>query len=259
MTEDFVRRVSGVAALADPVRRALYEHVSHQGEPISREQAATLAGVPVHTARFHLDRLVESGLLEVEYRRLSGRSGPGAGRPAKLYRRAAQEVAVSVPPRRYDLAGLLLADAVAESARSGVPATDALGDVARRRGRAMVRPGAPETRVPTGTLPEAVEPADDVVGRACAVLAEHGYAPRVVGGAIHLANCPFHALVRDHPELVCGMNLALLDGLADGLGDGLGAATDGHSSLRARLDPAEGRCCVVLEPSAFTESSPAAM
>lgn len=229
MTEDFARRVSGVAALADPVRRALYEHVSQQVEPISREQVAALAGVPVHTARFHLDRLVDSGLLEVEYRRLSGRSGPGAGRPAKLYRRAAQEVAVSVPPRRYDLAGLLLADAVAESARTGAPAADALSDGARRRGRALA--------------PDPAEPSDDVVGRACAVLAEHGYAPRVVGDAIHLANCPFHALVRDHPELVCGMNLALLDGLADGLG----AATEGPAPLRARLDPAEGRCCVVLE------------
>jgi len=241
MTEDFVRRVSGVAALADPVRRALYERVGEQDDALSREQVAALADVPVHTARFHLDRLVQAGLLEVEYRRLSGRSGPGAGRPAKLYRRAARDVAVSVPPRRYDLAGMLLADAVEESAGTGVPATDALHAVARRRGRAIADPPADRPGTATG----ATAPGErvDVVGRACALLAEHEYAPRVVGGEIHLANCPFHALVREHTQLVCGMNLALLDGLAEALG----AREDGPPPVRARLDPAEGRCCVVLE------------
>lgn len=235
MSEDLARRVSGVAALADPVRRALYERVAAADEPLSREQVAALATVPVHTARFHLDRLVEAGLLEVEYRRLTGRSGPGAGRPAKLYRRSAGDVAVSLPPRRYDLAGLVLADAVAESARTGVPAADAVRAVAHRRGRAMVSCDA----AGDAALGEPAQAGDgDVVDRVCGVLAEHGYAPRVVGREIHLANCPFHALVHEHGALVCGMNLALLDGVVDGLA---------APALRARLDPAEGRCCVVLD------------
>src|SRR5918911_20308 len=50
-------------------------------------------------AAFHLDKLVEAGLLEASFRRLGERRGPGAGRPAKLYRRGAGEVAASLPPR----------------------------------------------------------------------------------------------------------------------------------------------------------------
>ena len=110
--DDFAAQVAGVSALADPVRRSLYRFVVAQPEPVSRDQAAAGLQLPRHTAKFHLDRLVEEGLLETEFRRLSGRRGPGAGRPAKLYRRGSRQVAVSVPERRYDVAlrdlGLLL-------------------------------------------------------------------------------------------------------------------------------------------------------
>src|SRR5690348_9709069 len=94
---------SGIGALADPARRALYGYVASAREPVSREQAATGCDLPVHSARFHLDRLVDEGLLEVEYKRLTGRTGPGAGRPAKLYRRAEREVSLSLPARHYDV------------------------------------------------------------------------------------------------------------------------------------------------------------
>src|SRR3954453_1949570 len=109
---DLHTRLGQLSALAEPVRRDLYAFVVARREPVTREQAAAGLDVPVHVAKFHLDRLVEDGLLEVEYRRPPGRGGPGAGRPAKLYRRAAREIAVSVPERRYDLAGRVMAGAL---------------------------------------------------------------------------------------------------------------------------------------------------
>ena len=96
---------------------------------MSKDQAAAALGVARSVAAFHLDRLVDDGLLVAEYRRLTGRQGPGAGRPAKLYRRAERGVAVSVPPRRYDLAALLLARAVDEATQTNEP----VAPVARRR------------------------------------------------------------------------------------------------------------------------------
>src|SRR3954454_1833883 len=104
--------VAAVAALAEPTRRRLYEHVVRQPAPVSRDEAAAALGLPRATVAFHLDRLVDERLLDVGYERRSGRTAPGAGRPAKLYRRAACALAVSLPERRYDLAGHLLADAL---------------------------------------------------------------------------------------------------------------------------------------------------
>jgi predicted ArsR family transcriptional regulator len=229
MTDDFARRVAGVAALAEGVRRDLYLYVVAEPEPVSRDQAAAGVGVPRHTAKFHLDRLVEEGLLETEFRRLSGRQGPGAGRPAKLYRRSPGEVAVSLPERHYDLAGRLLAGAIEDSSRDGTPVAVALQSGAQSFGcvlgaEARARAGEPVTAVTAQSA-------------ACDVLAEHGYEPRVVDGSITLQNCPFHRLAREHTDLVCGMNLDLVGALAAGLDD----------HFAARLDPADGRCCVVLD------------
>ena len=124
--DDFAAQVSGVGALAEPARRALYLYVVAQPEPVSRDQAAAGAGLPRHTAKFHLDKLVADGLLDTEYRRLSGRRGPGAGRPTKLYRRSSRQVAVTLPPRHYDLAGQILARAVEDAARDGLPVLQAV-------------------------------------------------------------------------------------------------------------------------------------
>ena len=119
--DDFAAQVTGVGALAEPARRALYRYVVAQPEPVSRDQAAAGAGLPRHTAKFHLDKLVADGLLDTEYRRLSGRRGPGAGRPTKLYRRSSRQLAVSLPPRLYDLAGQILAGAVETAAPRRCP------------------------------------------------------------------------------------------------------------------------------------------
>ncbi len=143
-SDDLAERVGGLAALADPARRELYLFVAAQPEPVSRDQASEGVGAARHTVKFHLDKLVEQGLLDVEYRRLSGRRGPGAGRPTKLYRRSARQVSVTLPDRRYELAAELLAGAVDDSTRTGAPVVEALRAIATAWGvghrRAHPRP-----------------------------------------------------------------------------------------------------------------------
>jgi predicted ArsR family transcriptional regulator len=199
------------AALGDPVRRALYRFVAAASDPVTRDAAAAGVGVAHHVAKFHLDRLVQDGLLVFEYRRPPGRGGPGAGRPAKLYRRADAEVDVTLPPRRYQLAGELLLEAMGTGRN--------LADVARDTGRAT----GSRARQSRSTVSD--------------VLAEHGYEPRAEGRDIVLANCPFHALAHKHTQLVCGMNLAFLEGVVGGLGT---------SKVCPQLDPGHDRCCVRL-------------
>ncbi|CAM4049370.1 metalloregulator ArsR/SmtB family transcription factor [Kibdelosporangium persicum] len=213
--------IEAIAVLQDPVRRRLYEYVAAQDHEVSRNEAAEGAGIQRTLAAFHLDKLVDAGLLETGSRRLSGRSGPGAGRPAKLYRRARAERQFSVPARDYRTAADLLAE-VAEAARLDTE----LQAAARREGRAA--------RAAAG-------PAGDLAG-AKALLAARGYEPRTEGDVLRLVNCPFHVLSERHPALVCGMNLALLEGLIEG--------TEG---LRARMDPRPGLCCVVVERSKNNE------
>ncbi|MFE6459515.1 helix-turn-helix transcriptional regulator [Streptomyces cinereoruber] len=221
--------IEAIAALQDPVRRRLYEYVAAQGREVGRNEAAEATGVARTLAAHHLDRLTEAGLLDSGSRRLTGRSGPGAGRPAKVYTRARAERSVSLPARDYRTAAELLAEAAEQA---GLDA--GLRAAAHRRGEALRGPAAP-----CGGLEEAME-----------VLAARGYEPHLeaVGGAeeeagagervVRMRNCPFHAVAERFPPLVCGMNLALLEGL-------LGA--DGP--VRARMDARPGECCVVVEAS----------
>src|SRR5687768_12773486 len=217
---DRVAQVAAVATLAEPTRRRLYEHVARSPQPVSRDDVAGATGVPRPTAAFHLDRLVADGLLDVHYERRSGRSGPGAGRPAKLYRRAECSVSVSLPERRYDLAGELLAAALVEADQSGERPAAVLGRRAFHRGQ--------ELGATAGAGRDAV----------LEVLEEHGFEPRIQDDGVALANCPFHALAQEHTELVCGMNLRLLEGVLDGVPD---------SGLCASLRPEPGMCCVRFE------------
>jgi predicted ArsR family transcriptional regulator len=225
MDGDFAAQVGRVGALAEPARRDLYLYVVGRPEPVSRDQAAADVGVARHTAKFHLDKLVAEGLLSTEFRRLSGRTGPGAGRPTKLYRRAERQIAVTLPERHYDLAGQILASAIEEAARSGIPVVEAVQVAAAAAGR----------RIGSGRGTP-VRSLDDVVR----VLSGNGYEPRIEDAAVVLANCPFHALARDHTALVCGMNLHLLGALLDVLGG---------TEVHPRLEPAPHRCCVVVGTS----------
>src|SRR5438105_6587674 len=127
-------RLAAISALGEPTRRALYEHVVTAGEWVSRDDAADAVGIERATAAHHLDRLAADGLLEVDYRRLSGRQGPGAGRPAKLYRRARREFDVTLPPRDYELAARLLAEAVEHARTEGTDISEALDEVASAEG-----------------------------------------------------------------------------------------------------------------------------
>jgi predicted ArsR family transcriptional regulator len=214
---DLEAQAAGIGTLAEPIRRALYEYVVAQPEPVGREQAAGAVGLPGHKAIFHLDRLVAEGLLAVEYRRLGGRTGPGAGRPSKLYRRSEREWSVSLPPRRYDLVGHLLAAGVDRARRERVDLDDALVEAAAAEGVAVGRAARP------GALPD--------------VLAHQGYEPRDEGDALVLTNCPFDALAEDHTDLVCGLNRTFVQGVADGLG---------RDDVVACLEPRPGHCCVTV-------------
>ena len=222
-------QLAGVAALGDPVRRALYEHVVGQPGPVSRDDAAVALQIPRHTVKFHLDRLENEGLLDVEYHRPAGRRGPGAGRPAKFYRRSARQIEITLPERHYDVAGHLMAQAITTSQATGQELTRALRTAARAFGAALASQLAARL---TGRASRRA-----VVQGVGEVLAENGYEPREVKGGYVLSNCPFHALAQQHTSLVCGLNHDLLTGLVDELP---------AARLCARLEPEEGRCCVVL-------------
>ena len=220
---DPLEPVGALSALGDPTRRSAYDYVSAQARPVGRDEVATALGIGRTLGAYHLDRLAKEGLLSVAYARRSGRTGPGAGRPAKLYERADAELAVSVPPRDYRLAARLLAHAAAQDKRGGT--RSALRDAAESLGREIAA---------TATDPRDLD----------RLLRERGYEPYEDDtGVVRLRNCPFHAVARSHPEVVCDMNLALLGGLVAGL--------DGKA--QAVLEPGAGRCCVAIKPQRQTE------
>ena len=141
-------------------------------------------------------------------------------------------MSVTLPPRHYDLAGQILARAIEDAARDGVPVLPAVERAAVDAGHRLGAAQRPRDEGSAAVLDDAAA-LDDVA----AVLAAHGYEPRVQGDRVVLANCPFHALAREHTALVCGMNLHLITALLDELGR--------HDVLTG-LDPAPQRCCVTL-------------
>lgn len=213
------QRWDAVGVLVDGGRRALFEYVQRSPRPVSREEAADALGITRGLAAFHLEKLVDAGLLNAHFEPATDRHR-GRGRTPKVYRPANGEVAISVPERDYALAAEILADAIAEDAADVDTNTNAsLARVARRHGSDL----GVRVRAERGDLE--------------AALTATGYQPQRASGSILLTNCPFHALAARQTDLVCGMNLEFIAGLIDGVG-----ATE----CSARLAPAPGRCCVEL-------------
>ncbi|MEU0089375.1 helix-turn-helix domain-containing protein [Kribbella sp. NPDC006257] len=217
MDHDHLAGVQAIAALEEPTRRQLYELVTRSPSAVSKDEAAAALAIPRTTAAFHLDKLVDGGLLSVVYERRCGRSGPGAGRPAKLYRRSDLQVEISLPERTYDVAALLLAAALADAESSGESPAKALARHATDHGR---------------SLGESSE------GDLLQVLNRQGFEPHEDGPDILLGNCPFHVLAKEYSALVCGMNQQLLAGVLDGVGD---------EEREAVISPSPGHCCVRIK------------
>lgn len=205
--------LAGLSSLDDPVRRRLYQYVASCDDPVVRDDAAAATGISRTLAAYHLDKLADAGILSVSYARPAGRSGPGAGRPAKRYARSRHEMAVSVPPRNYGLLADLLVAVMASEDAGLVRA--AVATAARRAGQSSAAEHG-------------------VLG----ALRKWGYEPTLNDdGRIELRNCPFERLARQHTELVCEINLHLIQGMLEGVDEPM---------YRAALTPREGRCCVVV-------------
>lgn len=202
--------LEALSELQDPVRRSLYDLVARSRQAVGRAEAAEAAGISRTLAAFHLDKLVDAGLLESGFRP-PAKKGPGSGRPAKVYSRARVERSFSLPPRDYPAMATLLAEVV-DLLGADEQAEKTARSAGRRLGQGL-----------NGTVEEE--------------LAARGYEPYAEGGRIRLRNCPFHALAERHPLLVCSMNLALCQGLLEGAG---------HDPAEAELDPRPDECCVTL-------------
>ena len=223
------QQLTGLAGLGDPIRRALYRHVVERGEPVSRDEAATAVGISRPLAAYHLDKLVDDGLLQARYQRRGVRRGPGAGRPAKHYVRADRQLELSLPARDYAALAELLASAV-EADPSGA-AKAALNRAAGNLGADLGTEAASHTTADGDP--------DQVLAVIREALAARGYEPYdEPDGTIRLRNCPFDRIATHHRQLVCGANHAMLQALTDQVG--------GDQPVRTVLDPQPGRCCVLL-------------
>lgn len=231
--ESFDDRVIAIAALGDTLRRGIYRYVVRQGAPVSRLEAASHMDIAHHVAKFHLDRLVQDGLLEVVYARPKGRGGPGAGRPTKYYQRSTHEISVSLPDRRYDLVGHIFARAITGMiSDGGTEIKDALRISAISLGHAM--------GLEIGRADQSNQCDTSSIDPIISVLSKWGFEPRQGADAVVLTNCPFCALASAYPEIICEMNLDLIKGFVSSLGKALWIPI---------LSPSENQCCVVLSRS----------
>jgi predicted ArsR family transcriptional regulator len=238
------RRLAAVASLGDENRRKLFDFVASATDAVGRDDAAKALGLARSTVSFHLDRLVNDGLLAVEFRKLGGREGPGSGRPAKLYRAAVDEVAASVPDRHYDLAAELLVSAIEAATDDGGSPRDALLRAARARGAAAGEAAAHSAGGPAAGDAADVTPLADF-------LAGEGYCPADDGaGGLLLLNCPFHRLAAGHADVVCAMNGAFLGGAVAALGvEPRRVEALAIEDLRAQGAAQPGQCCARILPS----------
>ncbi|WP_034263428.1 helix-turn-helix transcriptional regulator [Actinospica robiniae] len=221
--------LAALGALGDDTRRGMYAFIRRAHRPVSREEAAESVGISRKLAAFHLDKLVDVGLLRTRF------DAPGrtrkVGRAPKLYEPAPDAIRVSIPERRHELLAEILAAAVTAE-EPDRPAREAALEVADRRGHAF---GSHEReRHRPGRLGT-----ERALSLAACSLEEFGFEPeRTAPDQVLLRNCPFHPLAITSTDLVCGINHRFLTGFLRGLGAD-GAAT-------AVLHPDEEACCVRL-------------
>ncbi|WP_329409389.1 helix-turn-helix domain-containing protein [Nocardia vinacea] len=219
--------ISAVATLDDELRRGMYRFIRQARRPVTRDEAAAEVGISRKLAAFHLDKLVDAGLLRARY------EAPGmrrVGRAPKVYEPTDADVRVSIPERRYEVLAEILMGAVLGE-REGETAREAAIRVAQRRGEELG--DAERKRVRPGRLG-----AERALTLVQGMLAAHGFEPsREAPTSIRLRNCPFHPLAATAPDLVCGLNHAFCSGILTGLG------TD---SVQAVLAPQVGECCVEM-------------
>lgn len=218
-----------IGALDDDLRRRMYIFIRRQGRPTSREEAAAAAGISRKLAAFHLDKLVERGLLSAHYARAPGRSASAPGRSSKLYQPSGLEVDVSLPERRYDVVGEILVAALDQD--PGESPREVAKRIAFEKGRSIGDRIRDRKHLCRPASEEALAEAENA-------LSDFGFEPYRVGSdTLALRNCPFHALAQQSPEFVCGLNREFIDGLLRGLG---------NDSVEAALLPTAGECCVRL-------------
>ena len=219
MRRDLDEAIVRLSVLDDPARRAAYLAVRTADAPLSRAEVADAVGISVRLATFHLEKLLSEGFLEATYARDEGAGV--VGHPAKRYRPTALELSVAIPPRRYDLAAEILAEALDRGPAD--PPREALADVATEYGRQVGRQMTADT-------------GDSRLLTALRVL---GYEPAIDGDDVVLRNCPFRQVAQAQPDVICGMNLAFVAGVVTGTQT---------PALRAVLAPSPDRCCVVVAP-----------
>lgn len=220
--------IDSVSVLSEDSRRRMFAFIRRARRPVTRDEAAASVGISRKLAAFHLDKLVDAGLLRARYEAPGGTRK--VGRQPKVYEPTGEQITVNIPDRRHELLADLLLDAVLTE-QTGETATQAAMRAARQRGRQVGEAARHESR------PGRLGPERGLT--TCErLLDQYGYEPvRETPTRIRLRNCPFHPLAARAPELVCGMNQAFLSGYLEGLE---------VNGVRAALAPEPGECCVRL-------------
>jgi predicted ArsR family transcriptional regulator len=177
-------------AVGDPELRETLLWARAQARPIDADQLAAAHEIHRNVARSRLERLVTARLLTASFERRTGRTGPGAGRPAKVYAVSPELGAIEFPARRYEsLLGLLVAGLPIEGR------ADKLREIGIEFGRELARTARLR---PAKTLAAGFD-------RMCAAVRSLGYQAAVTevtenGAVIATPTCPLRPLVRAHPE-----------------------------------------------------------
>jgi predicted ArsR family transcriptional regulator len=178
-------------AIGDRERRETLLFARAHQQPLTADEVAAAQGIHRNVARGRLERLAEAGLLIASFERRTGRTGPGAGRPAKTYRVAPELTAIEFPKRRYEQLIGLVVDALPERGRR-----ERLHEIGIAFGREFAR----EMRLRSAkTFRTALD-------RVCAALGALGYQAAIAEmsgerAVITTATCPLRPLVRAHPAL----------------------------------------------------------